>query len=211
MCTLGVLDSVFCSLLIISCILTPMDLPLTWNVVLIAAFVLMFAYHFILGQDATVKMIISIYVAILTADGVGNLIKTYVLDVAPGFHELVENQYVFYTVLRLFLFMVCIIVFVVKGGLKIELEKHEHWMFRGTLHAIFAVLSAALFIATILIYLSGNSFIDGMLIAPRIAIYEQSELARVLIDYYQVWFSLPAIAFFITSFFFEKDSRGNEE
>lgn len=192
-------------------ILLAMDLPLTWNVVLIAAFVLMFAYHFILGQDATVKMIISIYVAILTADGVGNILQTYVLDVAPGFQELVgSSKPVFYTALRLFLFLVCIVVFVVKGGLKIELEKHEHWAFRGALHAVFAVLSATLFIATILIYMSGNSFIEGMLVAPRIQIYQESTFAQILIDYYQVWFSLPAIAFFITSFFFEKDSRGND-
>lgn len=185
-----------------------MDFPLTWNLVLVVGFMLMFAYHFILGQDATVKMIISIYVSILTADGISNILKEYVFEVAPGFLEMVgTNKPMFYIGMRLVLFMLCIVVFVTKGGLKIELEKHEHWAYRGALHAVFAVLSAALFISTLLIYLSGSSFVEGMLAAPRIDIYRESQLARVLIDYYQIWFSLPAMAFFITSFIFERKSK----
>jgi len=62
----------------------------------------------------------------------------------------------------------------------------------------------ALFLSTMLIYLSGNSFVEGMLFAKEISIYEQSLLAQTLIDHYQLWFSLPAMSFLITSFLFEK-------
>lgn len=182
-----------------------MDFALSWNLVLLSSFVLAFAYNFILGQNATVKLIISTYIAILTADGVADILKIYVFDVAPGFNTLVgDHKALFFIVLRIALFLISIVVFSMKGGFVIELEKHEHWAFRGFLHAIFAVLSGALFIATVLIYLSGNSFVEGMLFASNIEIYKESFIAQILIDYYQVWFSLPAITFLVTSFLFER-------
>ena len=182
-----------------------MEISLTWDLVLLAAFVLLFSYNFLLGQNATVKLILSIYIAILTADGVANILKTFLFDSAPGFDKLIgTHQEPFFVYLRLGLFLAGIVIFVVKGCFYVELEKHEHVGIRTLIHMIFATLASLLFVATILIYLSGSSFVEGMLLASEIDIYRESSLARVLIDYYQVWFSLPAIAFLVTSFFLEK-------
>ena len=95
----------------------------------------------------------------------------------------------------------------VKGAFHIAVEKHDHWALRTTIHAVFALLSAGLFLSTILIYISGNSFVEGMLFAKDIEVYRESFLAQILIDYYQFWFSLPAVAFLLTSFFFEGKDR----
>ena len=74
------------------------------------------------------------------------------------------------------------------------------------IHAGFAALSAVLLLSTVLIYISGNSFVEGMSMTVQgLDLYDRSLLAQILIDYYQLWFSLPAIAFLVTSFFFEAE------
>jgi hypothetical protein len=182
-----------------------MDIALSWNLVLVAAFVVLFAYNFLLGQNSTVKLILSIYIATLTADGVASIIKQFVFDISPGFQSLTEGREegVFASI-RIALFISAIVIFVVKGGFHIHLEKHKHWAVRTAIHAGFSGISAALFLATILIYLSGNSFVEGMRNASEIVIYHDSIFARILIDYYQFWFSIPAVAFLVTSFFFHQ-------
>ncbi len=180
-----------------------MEIALSWNLVLVAAFVVLFAYNFLLGQNSTVKLILSIYIATLTADGVAAIIKQFVFDMSPGFQSLLHgNEESVFAGIRISLFLLAIVVFVVKGGFHIHLEKHDHWAARTAIHGGFAAISAALFLATILIYLSGNSFVEGMKNASQITIYHDSVFARILIDYYQFWFSIPAIAFLLTSFFF---------
>ncbi len=183
-----------------------MEIALTWNLVILSAFVMLCAYSFLLGQDSTIKLILSIYIAILASDGVAGVLKRFVFDPSPGFQQLFgENEVQIFTWIRIILLIVAVVIFVVKSGFHVVLEKHERWAVRLLLHGLFSGLSALLFLSTILIYMSGNSFVEGMLFAKEIQVYEQSLLAQVLIDYYQIWFSLPAIAFLITSFFFEKD------
>lgn len=184
-------------------------MALTWNLVILAAFVMLFAYNFLLGQNSTLKLVLSTYIAVLTSDGIAKILKEFIIDPSPGIQSLLgENPEQFFTGLRLIIFLIALVIFVVKGAFKISVEKHDHWALRTAIHAAFAVLSASLFLATVLIYLSGNSFVEGMLFAKEITIYRESLLAQILIDYYQFWFSLPAIAFLVTSFLFsdkEKD------
>ncbi|MCK5460832.1 hypothetical protein KAI58_02515 [Candidatus Gracilibacteria bacterium] len=185
-----------------------MEVALTWNLVLLSTFILLFAYNFLLGQNATIKLILSIYIAILTADGLAGILKQFVFDVSPGFQILLgENENVIFSWIRILLFLIAIIIFVVKSGFHVLLDKHDHWAMRLGIHSVFSILSAILFISTILIYMSGNSFVEGMVHAQEITIYKESLLAKILIDYYQFWFSLPAIAFLTTSFLFEPENK----
>ena len=184
-----------------------MEIALTWNLVILSVFVLLFAYSFMLGQDDTIKLILCIYIAILTADGVSGVLQQFVVDPSPGFQTLLGEQKVqIIAWLRMVLFIIAVVIFAVKSGFHVHLDKHEKASMRFVIHAWFSGMSALLFLSTMLIYLSGNSFVEGMLFAKDISIYEQSLLAQVLIDYYQLWFSLPAVSFLITSFLFEKTS-----
>lgn len=183
-----------------------MEVALTWNLVLLSGFVMLFAYSFLLGQNSTIKLILSIYIAIMTADGIAKILQDFVINPSPGFRELIGTQQdEVFAWLRIILFLAAVITFVVKSGFHIALEKHDHWAARLGIHAIFSGLSAMLFLSTILIYISGNSFVEGMMFAKDISIYKESLLAQVLIDNYQIWFSLPAMAFLATSFLFENE------
>ena len=185
-----------------------MEVALTWNLVILSVFVLLFAYSFMLGQDDTIKLILCIYIAILTADGLAGVLQEFVINPSPGFQKLLgENQIEILAWMRIILFIFAVVTFAVKSGFHVVLDKHEKVMYRVMIHGWFSGMSALLLLSTMLIYLSGNSFVEGMLFAKNISIYEQSLLAQLLIDYYQLWFSLPAMSFLITSFLFEKTDR----
>ncbi len=181
-----------------------MEIALTWNLVLLSIFVMLFAYHFLLGQSATVKLILSIYIAIFTTDGIVSILQIIMFDSSPGMAMIFgEHKTEIITGIRIILFLLAVVILVVKSGFRISMDRHNHWAVRMGIHAGFSMLSAILFISTILIYLSGHSFVEGMLFAREIKIYEESLIAQILIDYYQFWFSLPAVAFLVSSFFFE--------
>ena len=59
-----------------------MDVNLSWDLVIGAAFALMFAYNFMLGQRDTVKLIICNYMGMLAADGIAASLKRYIFDVS---------------------------------------------------------------------------------------------------------------------------------
>lgn len=180
-----------------------MEFALTWNLVLVSILTMLFAYAFLLGQDKTIKLIISIYIAIMTADGAAALLK-WMIETSPGLGKLLgEGQTDVFIAIRVVLLLASIVIFVIKGGFHIKLDYHDHWMARMGIHMAFAALSSTLLVATGLIYLAGHSFVEGMIFAKDIKIYEESFLAQIMIDYYQFWFSLPAVAFLVASFFFE--------
>lgn len=185
-----------------------MEVALTWNLVILAVAVMLFAYSFIIGQDHTIKLILSIYIAILTSDGIASLLQRFVFDPSPGWQSILAgNEEAFFMWLRVGLLLLAAVVFVAKSGFHVTMGQHEKWSTRMVIHGVFASLSALLFLSTVLIYISGNSFVEGMTESGKeLALYNQSLLAKILIDYYQLWFALPAIVFLVTSFFFEPDS-----
>jgi hypothetical protein len=65
------------------------------------------------------------------------------------------------------------------------------------INMIFGFLNACLIVSIALVFISGASFISGGLgTSPAFQdIYNQSHLAKILIDHYSVWFLLPAGAF----------------
>jgi len=182
-----------------------MEFALSWDIVLMAVMIVLMAYNFILGQNATIKLILSIYIAILTADGIIVAIRQFLFDPSPGWQELMGSSadYIF-TSVRLLVFLLAIVLFVIRGKFHVAVDSHDHWAGRMAVHALFAMFSAVLFLATVLIYLSGNSFVEGMMFAPDISIYADSLVARIMIDYYQLWFSLPAVVFLGASMVFEE-------
>lgn len=185
-----------------------MEINLTWNLVIVAAFVLLFAYNFMLGQTATIKLILSTYIAIFTSDGIAGLLERLIFNWSPGFEYFFEDQREeIFMWARILFFLLAIVLFSVKSGFHIVLDRHDHWLIRLLLHGTFSVFSGILFLSTVMVFLSGSTFIEGMSTVSNAIMYEQSILARAMIDYYQFWFSIPALLFLVTSFFFEPEEK----
>lgn len=80
---------------------------------------------------------------------------------------------------------------------------HGHGFFvRFISTGIFGFLSAGLIVSTILVYVGGGGFVGvGAVGATGLDLTTDSYLAKVMTENYNLWFSLPAIAFVVASFF----------
>lgn len=180
-----------------------MAIHLSWDLFIAVFFVLIIAYTFIIGKNQTVKVIIGTYLAILTADGLGNLVERYLLMPNPLFNSL--PAVLGARILALFkitVFLVAVVVVAVKGGFSMELREERTGILRLISTFCFGFLNAGLMVSTILIYISGFSFVQGsfdLAVSPVYEIYQQSQLVKIMINNYNFWFSLPAIAFVFIS------------
>jgi hypothetical protein len=187
-----------------------MEINLSWDLLVIVFFTVIIAYTFIIGRNQSTKIIISSYIAILAADGVGNLIQRYFLGDHPAIKTFsFANGAGSLTIVKIVIFILSIILITTRGKFQINISKSESLVMRTILSLTYGALSAGLITSTILIYASGASLVQGSAVQMNqaiISIYQQSQLVRLMINNYNVWFSLPAIAFVLSSFFGQEES-----
>jgi hypothetical protein len=182
-----------------------MEINLTWDLFVIVFFTIIIAYTFILGRNQSVKIIIGSYIAILTADSIGNLLERYFMGDKPIvriWETAGESNSL--TILKIIIFILTIVLITTRGKFQINMGNSSSPILRLMMTFAYGVLSAGLITSTIFIYASGTSLIQEsstIMNSAMLAIYKQSQLVRLMINNYNVWFSLPAIAFVISSFF----------
>jgi hypothetical protein len=181
-----------------------MNIQLTWDLFIIVFFIVIIAYSFIVGKNQTLKIIISSYIAILAADGLGNLVSKYLISRDPlikifstsgGEQALV--------ILKIGIFVSTIVLLATRGAFSINMSREKSNFIAMVMTATFAIFSAGLIVSTILIYVSGISLVEGSFNLNNMAvveIYHNSYFVRSMIDNYSLWFSLPAVGFIFTSF-----------
>ncbi len=180
-----------------------MNLVLSWDLFVIVFFALIIAYSFIVGRNITLKIIIATYIAILTADGIGNILGSYV---SPRVLNLIFPRLDVFSaaiVLKILLFVTVIVFLAMRGEFQVNLGEGSSRFFSILVNGFFGFLSAGLIVSTILFYISGGSFLQvtGAITSETIlSLKRDSSLVRNLVDYYNIWFSIPAIAFAVSSF-----------
>ncbi len=186
-----------------------MEISLSWDLLVIVFFTVIIAYTFIIGRNQSIKIIISSYIAILAADGIGNLIERYFLGQNPIIRVMEQSSGESSLILlKIVIFILSIVLITTRGKFNINIARSNSMMMRITLSLAYGVLSAGLITSTVLIYASGASLVQESSLIMNDAIleiYQQSKLVRLMINNYNAWFSLPAIAFVISSFFGEED------
>jgi len=186
-----------------------MEINLTWDLFIIVFFSVIIAYTFIIGRNQSVKIIISSYIAILAADSIGNLLERYFMGEKPiiKIWEM-PSEASSLIVLKIVIFIFTIVLITTRGKFQINMHNSQSLMVRMMMSLTYGVLSAGLITSTVFIYASGASLVQAssaVMNEAILTIYKQSQLVRLMINNYNIWFSLPAIAFVISSFF------GNEE
>lgn len=186
-----------------------MEISLSWDLFVIVFFSVIIAYSFIIGRNQSIKIIISAYIAILTADGVGNLIERYLLGENPIIRSFdfdsTEGRLV---LIKIIIFILGIVLITTRGKFNIDLNRSKYFSMELIMSLAYGILSAGLITSTILIYAAGGSFVQSgelLLNNSVLEIYQQSQMVRLMINNYNVWFSIPAIAFVVSSFFGEED------
>ncbi|MEK7171887.1 MAG: hypothetical protein AAB739_03170 [Patescibacteria group bacterium] len=180
-------------------------LKLSWDLFVIVIFAVIIAYSFIIGKENTLKVIIGSYIAILTADGLGNLFKQYLMT---------SNDFVTFLrflglgsedktmiLIKVLTFIFAILIISMRGGFEIH-KSHHHGIIGLITNLIFGFLSAGLVVSTLFVYVSGASFVSGSVNITNntlAAAYAESQMVKMMIDNYNFWFALPAVAFLIVS------------
>lgn len=186
-----------------------MAIKLSWDLFIIVFFTVIIAYSFIIGKNQTMKVIIGTYIAVLTADGLGNLVEQYVLGTkgaAPNILP-VGLQDSALIILKIVVFILGIVLIAVRGGFDVQLPYETTTIGKLITTFCFGFLNAGLIVSTILVYISGFSFVEAsaeLASNPIFDLYKQSPLVAVIINNYNFWFSLPAIAFVFSSFIGER-------
>ncbi len=181
------------------------DLRLSWDLFILVFFSIIIAYSFIIGRNSTVKVIIASYMAILTADSLGNLFQQYLIPAAPSLQGEAGDQALI--LVKIFIFVLAIVLIVVRGGFLIDMLPERSIVTRILSNLSFGFLNAGLIICTLLVYLTGGSFISGGFTAAlQTDLYQESNMVKMMVDQASLWFALPAIALVLISFF----EPGNE-
>lgn len=185
---------------------------LSWDLFVLVVFTVIIAYSFIIGKENTLKVTIGTYIAVLTADGLGNLFKTHLLVSKPFFQFLklfgVNTQDKAFILFKVVVFIIAIVIIAMKGSFEVRKEGSRGGTIGLISNLIFGFLSAGLIVSTLLTYVSGASFVQGAVTISNSAltsIYANSKLVKVMIDNYNLWFSLPAVTFVVWSLFKKKD------
>lgn len=175
---------------------------LTWDLFIIVFFLIIVAYSVMIGKEQTVKVILSSYIALLTSDAIGGwLAKMLAAENTEVIQIANENKAVVLTKIGVFVFLTVLLT--VRGAFDIVVADEKSPFMRLMMTFSFGVLSAGLIISTILIFVSGASFLTGMTagINPIESIVGDSKFVALMVENYAIWFSLPALAFMFSSLF----------
>ena len=160
----------------------------------------MIAYSFIIGRNQTIKILIATYIATLTADGLGNLFQTYVMPAAPTLQGEAGLQAL--VLLKIFVFVLTIVLLAIRGGFRVDLAPEASVVTRVLANLSFGFLNAGLMVSTLLVYLTGGSFVMGTVqTSLQTNLYAQSQFIQTIVNHYDVWFAIPAVAIVLVSFF----------
>lgn len=183
-------------------------LKLSWDLFIVVIFAVIIAYSFIIGKENTLKVIVGSYIAILSADGIGNLFKEYVLSSSQfvTFLKVIglgsEDKSII--MIKVLVFIAAIVILSIRGGFDVKTNIGKDGVIGLILNLIFGVLSAGLVVSTLLVYASGASFVMGDITIANnslAAAYSESDLVKMMIDNYNLWFALPAVSFVVLSLF----------
>jgi hypothetical protein len=188
-----------------------MNLQLSWDLFIIVFFGIIVAYSFIIGRNGNLKVILATYVAALCADAIGNLFAS-TLALSGNFMKLLHLFYINTTVeaivvSKILSFLLILVLLSVRGSYSVEVSNSRSASLRISINMLFGFLNACLIVSIALIFVSGDSFIIGNTGGTSVAfqqIYDQSNLAKILIDHYSIWFLFPALSFLGISLFSEK-------
>jgi len=174
-----------------------MEVALTWDLLVMIFFVVIMSYSYIVGLSGTVKIILSSYIAMLAANGIGNLASRYIVLSEPIIKVLSDDPVENVVIFKIFIFIIITLILVLKGGFLIDLPRNDSLMTRFVITSGFGFLSAGLIMSTILLFIAGASVEGGMLesIQAALNIPDRTLFVHLLFKYYNFWFAAPAVAF----------------
>ncbi len=180
-----------------------MQINPSWDLFVIVFFAIIIAYSVIVGRNMTLKIMIACYIAILTADGIGNMINRYFIGDDAFIKALdVSNAQESLIVIKILIFVLTIVLISLKGRFSISTDATGSSTMDLLLTLVYGILCAGLVTSTITLYASGTSLVQesGVVMNEAVAtMYRESFMVAALVNNYNLIFSLPAIVFVVAS------------
>ncbi len=181
----------------------PVNVTLSWDLVIIVFFAIVMSYSFIIGRNQSIRVMIAAYISIIATQGIGNVI----LRLAGSSINNIEILNFTFNVsiisaLKIIIFVTFIILLALRSGIHITYTKESGSLMNILYTTIFGFGTAGLIISTILTYVAGNAILDVTMpasgaIAP---IAQSSPLMQIMVLNQDIWFSLPAILIIAAGF-----------
>lgn len=173
-----------------------MPLSITWDFFIAVFLALVIAYSFIIGKDESVKVIVAAYVAIVAVQG----FESFALRYAPQIQGSLMNLHITLTpfsiaLLKLGLFIVGVILLTLRGGLAVAYEGEPGIIANVAITGLLGIAKAGLLLSTLTTYVAGMPLTKGagVAVAPwLVPLLEQSMILRIILEYRDLWFALPA-------------------
>ncbi|MDD4351579.1 MAG: hypothetical protein PHU71_01170 [Candidatus Gracilibacteria bacterium] len=182
-----------------------MNVAPTWDLLITILSVVIVAYSVIIGTNSTVKVILSTYVGILCADGLGNVLYYLGNNSGSRMTSFLFNGPDAAVLIKVIIMVTIIVAMMLKGSFSVDLGE-TGGLLDILLLLLMGVLSAGLIVTSILVFVSGGAFLtSGAIGATDLAvdIYNTSELAQLMISNASFIIALPGLAFMIMSWFTE--------
>ena len=173
-----------------------MSVTLSWDLFVIVFFAIVIAYSFIIGKRESVKIIIATYIAIITVQGLGNILERLLGQSATVLETIgIPFDVSFFATIKLLLFIAVIIAIAIRAGIEVKYLKEPRWIINTALSGLFGFASAGLLLSTVLTYVAGTPLLDQSApsSAPLLPIVQQSPLMETLALHQDFWFALPAL------------------
>lgn len=182
-----------------------MNIVPTWDLLIIILSVVIIAYSVIIGRNSTAKVILSTYVAILCADGLGNVLYYLGTNSSLGVGSMFFQGPEKIVMLKVVVMIAIVVAMMLRGTFSVDLGESGGFVDMGAL-LVLGVLSAGLIVTSVLVFVSGGAFLSGGgLGATELAvnIYNSSQMANLMISNSSFIIALPGLSFILMSWFTE--------
>jgi hypothetical protein len=170
-------------------------LTLSWDLFIVVFFAIVMSYSFIIGKQQAMKVIVASYIAIIATQGIGNVLWRLMGDSGAMLADIgVPLDMTMVSLAKIFLFAVCVIIFVIRSGIEVKYKKDTGTVLNIVYTALFGFSTAGLIVSTILTYAAGGGILDATVIASGgiAAAAAGSTLMQLMILNQDIWFTLPA-------------------
>lgn len=173
-----------------------MSITLSWDLFVIVFFSVVVTYSLIIGKHESVKIIISTYIAIVAAQGLGNLMERASGGGAPLLELIgVSINISLLSTTKLVLFILTIVFLAVRGGFEIDYNKDGGSLIDTVLTAVFGFVTAGLMLSTLITFVADVPLLDASIINNEtiMTLIEGNQLMAAMVINQDLWFALPAI------------------
>ncbi|MBT3292711.1 hypothetical protein HN512_04315 [Candidatus Peregrinibacteria bacterium] len=180
-----------------------MAITLSWDLFVIVFFAIVITYSLIIGKHESVKIVISTYIAIVAAQGIGNLVERLSAGSVP-FLDIVgiSMDISLLSSTKLVLFILTIVFLAVRGGFDIEYNKETGTIIDTLITAMFGFVTAGLMLSTLITFVADVPLLDKSIALkePIQEMMKNSDLMKAMVVNQDIWFALPALVLVGISF-----------